>query len=382
MKTLYAWTNKANTLFWERVCLSTSPENVKALSAFRIVVGIFMLAIYVPSFSWIAGVPQALFTPPLLSLANLFPGFPGSTFFYLLDGVVLLSLVCFTIGVKARISTLVFLLSCLVGLNFNFSFGKIDHSILIYSLLLCMSFSGWGKHLAVLPDKKSRFDSPSKSLSLLSILLCFAMFSAGFEKALSWVDFDPSQNGFLGWFNDGYYTLDRHYFLANYVNYFPPLLLEIFDYTAVVFELSPLFFLLHSRKAWRLWLLIACTFHVTNTFLLNIPFIANSMVYLAFTDFTWLYEKISNLLNRFYIKALATGSILLLLFMRGKEAFYPSTSSVLLSPSDKTELKLYLGILLWGVAIILIAKSLFRPRPVATISEPDNEIAPIFEPQF
>ncbi|WP_210466703.1 hypothetical protein [Rufibacter roseolus] len=382
MKTLYAWTNKVNTLFWERVCLSTTPENVKALSAFRIVVGLFMLAIYVPSFSWIAGAPQALFTPPLLSLANLFGGFPAPTFFYLLDGVVLLSLVCFTIGVKARISTLVFLLACLIGLSFNFSFGKIDHSILIYSLLLCMSFSGWGRHLAVLPDKASRFDSPSKSLSLLSILLCFAMFSAGFEKALSWLDFDPTKNGFLGWFNDGYYTLDRHYLLADYVNYFPPLLLEVFDYTAVVFELSPLFFLLHSRKAWRLWLLIACTFHVTNTFLLNIPFIANSMVYLAFTDFTWLYEKMSNLLKRSYVKALGTGAIVLLLIMRGKEAYYLDTSAALLSPSDKTELKLYLGLLLWIFAIILIARSLLHRRPTATIREPNKEIVPVLEPQF
>ncbi|RNI26252.1 hypothetical protein [Rufibacter latericius] len=381
MQTLYAWINKVNALFWERICRSTTPENVKSLSAFRIVVGFFLLAGYVPNFSWIAAAPQALFTPPLFSLATLFDGFPGHSFFYVLDGIVLLSLVCVILGIKARASTLVFLAACLVGLNFNFSFGKIDHSILIYALLLCMAFSGWGKHLALWPDKESRVDSPSKSLSLLSILLCFAMFSAGFEKAISWLDLDPTQNGFMGWFRDGYYTLDRHYLLARYVNYFPPALLEIFDYTAVVFELSPLFFLLHSRKAWRLWLLVACIFHVTNTFLLNIPFMANSMVYLAFTDFTWLYERFTIAFTRLYVKALAAATILVLFLMRAKEAFIVNPSASYLSPTDKIELKLYLGLLLWTIAITLLARSILR-QTTPPEQKPQKAIDPVLEVQF
>ncbi|MBC3541777.1 hypothetical protein ACFSC6_09995 [Rufibacter sediminis] len=382
MKTLYAWINKANTLFWTRVCHSTTPENPQGLGAFRVLVGLFLLALYVPSFSWIAEAPQALFTPPLLSLATLFDGFPGFTFFFLVDCTVLLSLVCLTLGVKARASTLVFLFSCLLGLTFNFSFGKIDHSILIYALLLCMAFSGWGKHLALFPDKPSRVDSPAKSLSLLSVLLCFAMFSAGFEKAIHWIDFDLALNGFLGWFNDGYYLLDRHYLLAPYVIYFPPALLEIFDYTAVLFELSPLLFLLHSRRAWRLWLLVACIFHVTNTFLLNIPFIANVMVYLAFTDFTWLYAKLSRWLQLHSVRVVGTGIVILLVFMRGKEAFDLSATVTLLSPTDKIEMKLYLGIFLWLIAIYLIAKSLLRQTSTSAPEPAQKAITPVLKPHY
>jgi hypothetical protein len=55
------------------------------------------------------------------------------------------------------------------------------------------------------------------------------MFTAGFDKALHWINFDLSTGGFLS-----------------------------LDATAVAFELSPFFSLLAGRAA---WLLVATCFH-------------------------------------------------------------------------------------------------------------------------
>lgn len=260
--------------------------------------------------------PKTFFNPPVFSLANIFDSFPGETFFLVLDCLVFLSLICLTLGIKARISALVYLVVCLVGINFQYSFGKISHIILAYLMMGCMAFSGWGKYLAIWPDKESRFDNTAKSLSLFSVLICFGMFTAGFEKALVWMDFDLSLNGFLNWSQNSIFNSKKHFLFAPYVRYFPAILLELFDYTAVLFELSPLIFLLHSRRSWKIWLSMACTFHLTNILLLNIPFPLHIIVYLVFVDFTWLYQKLQYYLSLFYFKCIAAGIIFLIVLIR------------------------------------------------------------------
>ncbi len=356
MRTLYTWTNSLNALFWGRVVRSTA-LGAESLSAFRVVFGLFLLITHTP-FNWIASAPQALFNPPALSLANLFDGFPGRTFFIALDAASLLSLACLAMGIRARTATIVYLLAAIIGQSFQYSFGKIDHPILLYALLGCMTFSGWGQHLAVLPDQKTKRDSTIRSLSLLSVLICFAMFTAGFEKALHWVDFDLATNGFISWFRLGYYVYDRQFLLSHLVNYCPPLLLESFDYAAVALELSPLFFLLHSRKGWRVWLLIVCTFHLVNTLLLNIAFIENTMVYLAFIDFTGLYHKLRSRVSVFAIKRVVVGGFMAVVLAKGVFIFGTVSPLAFFTFEQLKMFWLCTGLLIWAGAITVIARSI------------------------
>ncbi|MFT2011405.1 hypothetical protein ACMA1I_22220 [Pontibacter sp. 13R65] len=375
MRKLYTWTNEVNWLFWARVVNSTNLD-VRSLSAFRIVLGSFLLATFIPSYSWIAEAPQALFNPPVLSIANFFNGFPSSVFFIAIDCLIIFSLVCLTIGIKARVSTLVFLITWIIGLSFKFSFGKIDHSsVLLSALLLCMAFSGWGRHLAILPDKKSNLDSTSKSLALLSVLLCFAMFTAGILKAFNWLDFDIETNGFLSWYRNGFYGIGRQYLLAPYVKYFPAVLVEFFDYAAVVFELSPLLFLLHSRKGWRLWLLIACSFHLSNTLMLNIMFVLNSMVYIVFMDYTWLYNKLQRLLAIPHYKYILTGSIVTIGLLRILNVFEQDVLFSSFLFNGVWTAKYWFDLTIWGVAIILIIKNLKLQSPSEDIQKHKQESA-------
>ena len=71
--------------------------------------------------------------------------------------------------------------------------------------------------------------------------------------------------------------------LADWVPHMHPLIIESFDYIAVVFELSPLLLLLLGRPLyWRLWLTCACFFHMGNLVFLNIAFILSFIAYLPF----------------------------------------------------------------------------------------------------
>lgn len=367
MKKYFILIKKINSLFWSRVVNSTTLD-VKSLCAFRIILGIFLLTLKFPSFSWIADLPQGLFYPPILSIANIFDGFPGSNFFLVLDILLLISLTCITLGVKARTSTILFIVLYVVGLSFNYSFGKIDHgtTLLIFTLV-CMSFSGWGTHLALCPDKKIKADSPNISLSLLSVILCFGMFTAGLPKALSWIDFDTSTSGFLSWYRQGFYNLGRVYFLAPYVNFLPNWIFEVFDYSAVLLELTPFFFLLHSKKAWRIWLLIATIFHLSNCLLLNIPFTLNGLVYLAFIDFSWLYRKIVNNLNRIYYPSLLflCGVVLIRLYL----ILIPGQLFNFSSFEAEILFNIYVGIATLTTTIILIMRSLYFEKHTRTISD-------------
>lgn len=356
MKTYYTWIDNLNTLFWRRVVSSTTID-VKSICAFRIVLGLTILILYIPSFTWIAEVPRVLFNPPVLSIANAFSDLPGRAFFLTLDYLLLLSLSCLTLGIKTRVSTIIFAILCITGLSFNYSFGKIDHGYtLFYFTLLCLSFSGWGTHLALYPDKVTKYDSTIKSLSLLAVIIAFGMFTAGFSKALHWIDFDVTWNGFLRWYLDSFYGSGRSLYLASLVQLLPPLVLEAFDYTAVLVELSPIFFLLHSSKAWRIWLMVICIFHLAIVVLLNITFNLNFFAYLVFIDFSWLYQRLINLSKLVQNSLLAFFALffvvrLYLIFSQQSiDTFYPSLRPLF---------NLYFDIIIWLVAIFLIVNHIW-----------------------
>ncbi|PKV75721.1 hypothetical protein [Pontibacter ramchanderi] len=355
MKAYYTWIDNLNTLFWTRVISSTTVD-VKSLCAFRIVLGATLLTLYFPSFTWIAEVPKALFNPPIFSIANAFDELPGIVFFMTLDCMILLSLSCLTLGIKTRISTLIFAVLCIIGLSFNYSFGKIDHGYtLFYFTLLCMSFSGWGTQLALYPDKLTKYDSTIKSLSLLAVIIAFGMFTAGFSKALHWIDFDMTWNGFLRWYIDSYYGSGKKLYLASIVELLPPLVLEIFDYTAVLVELSPIFFLLHSGKAWRVWLMLICILHLAIVLFLNISFNLNFFAYLIFIDFSWLYNKLINISKLVLNTLLAFFS---LYFLVRLYLIFSQQQMVTFFPGLRPKFDLYFDIIIWLVAIYLIINHL------------------------
>jgi len=284
----------ANDWFWQRVASSVEVP-AASLGVFRWIFGLFLL-VETPYFAWIDRVPHGLFTPPIFSPAFLLPSFPPSPFFSVLDAVVIASLCCVTVGYRTRLFTVMLVASLLVGFNFRYCFGKADADSLYFIVLVCMEIAGWGNFYSIDSlrgqiepmSAKAAATRATRGVSLFAVLLAFGMVTAGLEKARSWMDFNLGTSGFLMWFYPQYYDFGRHLLLANWVPRIPIWQLKVGDYLAPTFELSGFAFLLYSRRAWRLWLFIACGFHLVNALLLNIGFNEQALSYLAFVDLSRL----------------------------------------------------------------------------------------------
>lgn len=343
-----------NTRFWDKVITNTIRSD-ESLAIFRWIFGFYSLILFTPYYSWISSVPPGLFDPPLFSIAYLFDSFPGGIAFVLSDYICLIAILCITIGVKARLFTVILLLVKIFCLSFFFSFGKIDHNILENILLLCMIFSNWGSNYALIPDKKFSEGLTNKALSLLAVFICFGMFSAGILKLVIWIDFDFKTSGFLTWYYRGYFNLGRTNFLAPYILELPRFSFELFDYLAALFEVSGFIMLLKSRKSWFIWLMVACFFHLSNTLILNIPFLEHSIVYAAFLNFS--SKKIEPNKINIILKRVAFSAPIILFMLHIVFKLNGTASGFFLGTEYENQiiLKLYFGVFIWISLILFFA---------------------------
>src|ERR1700747_361776 len=269
---------------WERF-EATCNNDARSLGLFRIFWGGYILLFFAPYSAFVSQVPQAFYNPPILSLANLFAGFPPYWLMLGADLVKIWLVVLITVGIKTRWCTITFCLLTFLSHSFLYSFGKIDHDVVLWAVTLCLAFTDWGVYYALVPDRRTDPKVTRRALATAGVVIAFGFFTAGFEKALRWVNLDLSTGGFLSWFYPLYYLLDRKFLLAPLVFRIPAQSFKILDYTAVAFELSPFLFLFAGRTAWRVWLLVATCFHLANALLLNIPFYVHVLVYLPFITF-------------------------------------------------------------------------------------------------
>jgi hypothetical protein len=265
---------------WKRI-EDTCSNDARSLGLFRIFWGAYILLFYAPYSAWVSHVPQSFYKPPVLSFAFLFAGFPPYWLMLALDLVRIWLVVLITIGVKTRVCTIFLCLLTFLSLNFVYSFGMIVHDILVWAVALCLAFTDWGESYALVPDRRINPKVAARALATAGVLIAFGMLTSGSVKA-PWINFDLSTSGFASWFYGPYYTLDRAFLLAPFVFKIPPQLFKIVDYIAVAFELSAFFFLFSGRVGWRMWLLVAASFHLANFLLLNIDFYFHTLVYLPF----------------------------------------------------------------------------------------------------
>ncbi|MCB0768633.1 MAG: hypothetical protein KDC00_14355 [Flavobacteriales bacterium] len=266
--------------------------DTRSLAFFRVLYGLAVLLFLRPSYAWLEGVPPTFFSPPLLSLANLFDRFPPKTFFTTLNVLLILFATLLTIGLRTRIAAFGLLSVMIIGNSFHFSLGKVDHPILLLCVLISLSSSDWGEHFSVdaLIDRgKATVPNRTTDLALLATIIAFAFITAGFGKALVWLDFDFSTGGFLAWLLVKYHSASNTALLATWAVNMPyRWLWEFADIFAVVFELG-FFWALMRRKRWIVWVIIWCSFHIVNTLVLNLSFVMNAIVVLAFFPWSQLW---------------------------------------------------------------------------------------------
>ena len=116
--------------------------------------GYLLFMVGVPSFTWIADAPQLIFNPPVISIANLLEARPPPR--VLLRAQRRLASrahpASVGAGIWTRVVSVLTGVLLLVGFNLSYSFGKLDHDVLLALTPLAMSISGWGNAYSLLPD--------------------------------------------------------------------------------------------------------------------------------------------------------------------------------------------------------------------------------------
>ena len=253
------------------------------LGFIRVLYCVFVLfVIGVPTFTWIANTPQLLFDPPLLSPATLLSGWPSYGVLWTLSLSLVVCFLLLLFGFFVPTVSVLASLLLIFGSNLQFSFGKIDHHILLALAPLVMARSGWGNRFTL----AGAAAAPNRSgacLGIFAIIVGFAMFTAGFQKLVTgWLD--PRAQASYGHLIQNFYGTSSGVLLAPLALHVrSKLVWEALDWSTVGFEL--LFLAAVIRRSWfRAWIVLAVLFHTGTLLVLDIGFAVNFSAYLLFVD--------------------------------------------------------------------------------------------------
>lgn len=276
---------------WERPLdnwiFNSYPVYPEALGLCRIFYAAYMLFYAAARIDWMANYPAVFFDPPL-SIARLFSGFPP---LYVLHGFNVLSIILWIlllVGYRTKIVSITLSLFMIVVTTFLFSFGKINHIILLTSLPFVMAFANWGAafsidaHLSKQPIKVK-----SWPLTFMSIIIGFGMFTAGVMKLPDWLYLDTLAVKSKVIYN--YVVAHRTGLLSSYfVALDNRFFWEFLDWATIILEVGFLF-AIFKASVFRLWVAIAVVFHFSVLVMINIDFSINLLAYSIFLP--WLSIK-------------------------------------------------------------------------------------------
>ncbi|MEP6596629.1 MAG: HTTM domain-containing protein [Ginsengibacter sp.] len=276
----------------DRIIFKSFNLSNESLSIYRISYSLYLLITGIPTFVWINNFPSAFYNPPIISLASIFAKFPPYWFLMFISLGTCLFSILLLFGYKTRLVSLSLSLFILSGKFFNYSFGKIDHDWLLWLIPLIMAFSNWGKAYSIDSKKNNQGENNydnSWHVTLLALILCLAMFSAGLQKMLGgWLNI--STQAVRGHLLSSYYQDGRQSLLAPFfLKLNSSLIWEFFDYAAVFFEITFLFALIRPNL-FRSYIFYAIIFHTLNLLMFNIPFSANCIAYLLFIDWNMVID--------------------------------------------------------------------------------------------
>jgi hypothetical protein len=345
--------------YWGRVASAVRVPDA-SLGVFRWIVGLYLLLFSAPHFAWVDDMPRGLFDPPIISLGYVVGRFPPAPALLLLDVVAICALLAMTVGWKTRASTIMLVACRLIGGSFIYSFGKIDHDILLTALLLCMALADWGRFYSLdaqhRPTERGEESSrrTQQGLALFATAVAFGFLTAGLPKLFGWVDGNLETSGVLRWLYNGRESLGRDQFFGGAVSGAPALLLESADYTTALLEIAGFAALLWSYRSWRVFLAIVTLFHLANILILNISFGAQVVTYLAFVNLCFLRPA----MQRTWLKISAvTLAVLAAAWHIVARIGNFESQTVLVSTFERhREITLYVGI---GVCAV-VAALLFR----------------------
>ncbi|WP_101446789.1 hypothetical protein [Pontibacter ramchanderi] len=233
----------------------------------------------------------------------MFNGFPDAVFFIIADLLIVIFHVLLLFGWRTKYTSLALFFVLLICQSFSFSFGKIDHNIIWLVIPLVMAFSGWGNTYSIDSLYQRKEDVNPWAISLMALLLGFAMFTASFPKIYSgWLSFDSHATFPHMVYNDLYW--DREPLLLQEVLQIKNIVFwEALDYLAVVFEFGFLLAIFWPQ-VFRFFVFSAVLFHISIFLTFGIVFTNNLLTYLLFINWAIFYPVLNsasfnNIANKF-----------------------------------------------------------------------------------
>ncbi|TQL54766.1 HTTM domain-containing protein [Subtercola boreus] len=175
------------------------PFTVRDLSRYRIVFGVLVI-VSLPDFTWVSGVPAPFYSPPPGPMA-LLSGPPPLWLMLGVQAAIYVLLVALTAGLYTRFVSIAVSVLMLLGYGLTFSYGKIDHTILMVAVPFVMAFSGWGGRYSLDSIRKPAGvpDNPQWPSRYLAMIIGLAFFTAALPKVASgWLS--PSTQSAFGHF--------------------------------------------------------------------------------------------------------------------------------------------------------------------------------------
>ncbi|MEP6582918.1 MAG: hypothetical protein ABJA90_01575 [Ginsengibacter sp.] len=288
----------------DRISFSSYFISPKNLSVYRIIYCLLILTFSgLRSYAWIGNDFDYLFDPPKISIANIFNDFPGNNFFIVLTILNVILFFLMFCGLWTKYTSILFSLTCILGANFIYSFGKIDHNILVLITPLIGGLAGWGNYYSIDERRnRSKIELTPRNREYISFLIAvfalfigFSFFSAGIVKVYKgWWHINVQAIKYHLYLN--YYYLGRDKYLAGYFLRFNSVAFwKFLDYFIIFFELGFLVSVF-NRKVFQYFLVSAVVFHFIVLLIYNINFSGNLLVYLLFID----WDKLTTYLKRHF----------------------------------------------------------------------------------
>jgi len=266
----------------------TAPSS---LALYRILYAACILAVYLPRHLWIQSFPGSFFNPPI-GFTMFFSDFPPQGFFIALNCCSIIAAVCLLVGFRTRLVSVVLGVSLLAGNAWSYSFGKIDHDILIVVLPLLLQFSGWGDRYSVDVPRTPATDPSARAwpLALLALLIGCAMMTAAYAKATTgWLDLRT--HAVLGHLAHNVFVTGRLTWLTGpFLRLRSEAFWELQDWATILLEASFVVAVV-NRHAFRIVCALACFFHLGIALTMGIPFWTNVLAYGAFCDWSALESR-------------------------------------------------------------------------------------------
>ena len=240
----------------------TTPADMRAC---RVLFAVAALVLFWGRGLWAVTMPAEFWQPPV-GPAKFF-GPPGYAVVLALNVALAVSLTVLLMGRMVAWASLAAGLLMLLLNTITYSFGKIDHDILMVLTPLFLAFCWGGK-------------PRPWCLALLAVCIAIGMFTAGWSKLLGgWLD--PSHSAVRN-ISAGYIHGHGWQGIAGLASLqMPGWLLEAQDWATVALELG--FPLALIRRQWFQWACItACAFHVGILLTLDLAHPYNLLAYAAF----------------------------------------------------------------------------------------------------